>query len=515
VYYTYIEIITIDEFRCIDMDNIPNAGEMRKTDGESSSAKVTFSIDKTKNFPDWYDRALNIGDMVDARYPVKGMYIWRPYGFKALRRMMGIMHEIMERTGHEEVYFPMLIPASIFGKERDFLKGFKGEAFVVTRAGTETLGEELFVRPTSETGMYESIKPWVRSISDLPLKIYQVVNIFRHETKQTRPMLRLREVVQFKEAHTFHATAEEADAQVQEGVAAYKEFFDRLLLPYLVVETPSWDTFAGAVYNMDLMSVMPDGKAIELGSVINLGDKFARAFGITYQANDNKQAYVHQTCYGISERELGVMLAIHGDNNGLIIPPEIAPIQVVVIPIFHKGKEETMKKGAEKVKQILVEQGFRTAMDIRDRGVGDKYYEWEARGVPVRIELGPKELESGKLILFRRDTRKKETVDAAKAPKRINELLVDITDTLRARAQEYFKGRVFHFKSVSDLKKNYKEREGMIGLPWCGDEKCGRKLEEDIGIPTVGFVHDKHLSEPCASCGKTKDMVEMFFGRTY
>jgi prolyl-tRNA synthetase len=454
--------------------------------GETSGTKVTFSIDKVKDFPDWYDRALDVGDIVDIRYPVKGMYIWKPYGFKALRSMMGIMHEIMQRTGHEEVYFPMLIPESIFGKERDFLKGFKGEAYAVTKAGTEDLAEGLVVRPTSETGMYESIKPWVRSISDLPLKLYQVVNVFRHETKQTRPMLRLREIVQFKEAHTFHATAEEADAQVLEGVSAYKEFFDRLLLPYLIVRTPSWDTFPGAVCNFDFMSVMPDGKSIELASVINLGDKFAKAFGITYQTNDNKQAYVHQTCYGISERVLGVVLAVHGDDKGLILPPGIAPIQVVVVPVFHKGKEDAVKKRAEEVKQTLEKHGFRVAMDIREqRGVGDKYYEWEARGVPVRVEFGP------------------------------NGLLADITDTLRAKAQEYFKGRVLHFRSVADLKNNYKEREGLVGLPWCQDEKCGRKLEEDIGIPTVGFVPGKSMPEPCASCGKTGNVAEMFFGRTY
>ena len=489
----------------------------KKTSDKSASSgtKTTFSIDKVKNFPDWYDRALEVGDIVDARYPVKGMYIWKPYGFKALKSMMAIMHEIMDRTGHEEVYFPMLIPESVFGKERDFLKGFGGEAFIVTKAGGDELAEKLYVRPTSETGMYESVRLWIRSVSDLPLRLYQVVNIFRCETKQTRPMLRLREVVKFKEAHTFHATAEEADQQVKEGVKAYEEFFDRLLVPYIVVKTPSWDTFAGAVYNMDLMSVMPDGKAIELGSVINLGDKFAKAYGLTYQNNDNAQAYVHQTCYGISERELGVILSIHGDDNGLIIPPVIAPVHVVVVPIFKKGEERRIAQKAEEVRQQLAKAGFRAVADVRDKGVGDKYYEWEAKGVPVRIEIGPKEIEDGKLVIFRRDTRKKETVDAASAIGRVGALMDEITGVLKERSNDYFKSRVLHFKSSAELKKKYTERAGLVGLPWCGDEKCGRALEADIGIPTIGFVPGKALQEPCASCGMTKNVVEMFFGRTY
>ncbi len=461
-----------------------NSEDTRKKEGKASSAKVTFSEDKLKNFPDWYDRALEVGDMIDARYPVKGMYIWRPYGFKALRKMMAIMHEIMERTGHQEAYFPMLIPESIFGKERDFLKGFGGEAYTVTKAGNEELTEKLFIRPTSETGMYESVKPWIRSVSDLPLKLYQVVNIFRCETKQTRPMLRLREVVQFKEAHTFHATAEDADRQIEEGVNAYKEFFDKLLLPYLIVKTPSWDTFAGALYNWDFMCVMPDGKAIELASVINLGQKFAKAFDLKYQTTDNKLEYVYQTCYGISERELGVVLAIHGDGKGLILPPEIAPVHVVIVPIFQKGQEEAVKKRAEELKHQIQKHGLVVEVDLREKGVGDKYYEWEAKGVPIRAELGPKEIESGKVVLFRRDTFKKETVDATEAPTYVSKLLKEITDSLRQRAQEYFRGRVLHFKTPSELKQKYTEREGMVGLPWCGDEKCGRKLEEEIGIPT-------------------------------
>ena len=497
------------------MPNLKSPNEALSRSEAITSTKVTFSIDKIKNFSEWYDRALDVGDIIDARYPVKGMYIWRPYGFRALREMMSVMREIMDRTGHKETYFPMLIPESIFGKERDFLKGFKGEAYIVTQAGNDSLTEKLYVRPTSETVIYESVKPWIRSEADLPLKLYQVVNMYRHETKQTRPMLRLREVVEFKEAHTFHATAEEADQQVREGVAAYSEFFDRMLIPYIVVRTPSWDTFAGAVYNIDIMSVMPDGKALELASVINLGDKFAKAFGLTYRNKNNKESYVHQTCYGISERELGAMLAVHGDNRGLIMLPSIAPIHVVIVPIFKKGSEDVLKRAAENVKVMLEKQKLRVEIDDKPKGVGDKFYEWEAKGVPVRIELGLKEIERGELVVFRRDTLKKETIKAQDAPKRVLALMDEITKTLKERVDEYFKSRILHFLTVGELKKHYTERKGLVGLPWCGDEKCGRKLEEEIDIPTVGFVPEKHIDAACAACGRRDNTIEMYFGRTY
>ncbi len=488
-------------------------GSEQSEDDGNKKGKVTFSIDKNRDFPDWYDRAVEVGDIIDNRYPVKGMYIWKPYGYKALSLMLDNIRDIMDKSGHEEVYFPMLIPSSVFEKEKDFLKGFKGEAYIVTKAGNEKLGEELYVRPTSETGMYESVRLWIRSAADLPLKLYQIVNVFRHETKQTHPMLRVREIAKFKEAHTFHATAGEAEKQIQEGINAYKEFFDRLCIPYIIVKTPKWDTFSGAEYNFDFLTVMPDGKAIELASVINLGNKFAKAYDLTYQNKDNVQTYVYQTCYGISERGLGVFLSIHGDNDGLVFTPQIAPKQVVIIPILKKGNEEKVLKKAEEIKRVL-EKDFRTAIDIREKGIGDKYYEWEAKGVPVRIELGIKEVEAGKLVLFRRDTKEKTTVNAENAANEIKRLLESITSNMKERANEYFKNRVLSFGSVDELKEKYAEKGGMVSLPWCEDEKCAKELEEKVDIPILGFVPEKNSNRRCALCGKEAKM-ELFFGRTY
>lgn len=478
-----------------------------------STGKVTFSGDKLNNFSDWYDQALSVGDIVDPRYPGKGMMIWRPYGFKALKLMFNIMETELEKYGHEETYFPMLIPASVFEKERDFLRGFKGEAFVVTNAGDKKLTENLYIRPTSETVIYESVRLWIRSDADLPLKIFQTVNIFRHETKTTRPLFRLREVVKFNEAHTFHATAQDAQKQIEEGIEIYKHFFDSLMIPYIIVRTPSWDTFAGAMYNYDFMSIMPDGKAMELASVINLGDKFAKAFGIKYAKSDGSHEFVHQTCYGISERELGVLLSVHGDNNGLVIPPIVAPIQIAIVPIFRaEGKSAVIKK-AEEVKEKLSKLGYRVLVDARDKKPGEKFYELDAKGIPIKVEIGQREMDSGKLVVSRRDNKEKVTIDEKDLAKTIDHTISAINKSLKENSAEYLKKRILHFATVKELKSNYTERLGMVGLPWCNDEKCGKKLEEEIGIPTIGY-QEKKAKDACASCGK-KAQSEMFFGRTY
>lgn len=478
------------------------------------SRKITFSIDKSQNFPDWYDRAIEVAKIVDTRYPIKGMNAWMPYGFKALKLMLARMESLLDDSGHSEVYFPLMIPESVFSKESDFLRGFNGESFIVTIAGETELAERLYIRPTSETGMYDTVKLWIKSEADLPLKLYQTVNVFRHETRQTRPMMRVREIVKFKEAHTFHANPEDAARQVDEAISTYKKFFDMMLLPYKVLRTPSWDTFPGAEYNYDFMSVIPDGKGIELGSVINLGKKFALAFGIQYQNSKNDYSYVYQTCYGISERTLGTIMAIHGDNNGLLLPPIVAPIQAVIVPIYYAGKEEPVNRACSEIKKMLEDSNIRTSLDSRQNTAGEKFYEWEAKGVPIRIEVGPKDVENSSAVIVRRDTREKKHVKVAELVEHVTNALDDISINMKRRADAYLKERILHFDTVEDVKKEYKERLGLVGLPWCGEEKCGRSIEEKIGIPTIGYDEHKGAKGKCASCGNP-GKTEMFFGRTY
>ncbi|MGI0133515.1 MAG: aminoacyl--tRNA ligase-related protein, partial [Candidatus Micrarchaeaceae archaeon] len=376
------------------------------------------------------------------------------------------------------------------------------------------LTERLYIRPTSETGMYDTVKLWIKSEADLPLKLYQTVNVFRHETKQTRPLMRVREIVKFKEAHTFHATKDDAAKQVDEAINVYKQFFDTMLLPYKVLRTPSWDTFPGAEYNYDFMSVIPDGKGIELASVINLGNKFSVAFGIQYQNSENAYSYVYQTCYGISERSLGTIMAIHGDNNGLVLPPVVAPIQAIIVPIYYAGKEEPVNKACIEIKERFEKHGIRTSIDTRQNTAGEKFYEWEAKGVPIRIEVGPKDVENKSAVMVRRDTREKKPVKATDIADEVKSTLEDISANMKERADAYLKERILHFNTIGEVKSEYKERLGLVGLPWCGDEKCGRSIEEKIGIPTIGYDEHKGAKDKCASCGNA-GKTEMFFGRTY
>ncbi|MHA1238050.1 MAG: proline--tRNA ligase [Candidatus Odinarchaeia archaeon] len=483
------------------------------TEENGKASKITFQIDKEKNFSEWYEEILKIADIVDNRYPVKGMLVWKPYGYKALKLMMRIIERLLEENGHEEAYFPMLIPEHVFKKEKEFLEGFGGQSYIVTHVGENELNEKLYLRPTSETAMYEMFHIWVRSKSDLPIRIYQTVNIFRYETKQTKPILRVREIIKFKEAHTAHATYQEAEEQVKKAIEIYKQFYDALLIPYIILKTPRWDTFSGAEYNYDFITVLPDGKAVELGSVINLGTKFAKAFDITY-ADDKKQKHVYQTCYGISERTLAAALSIHGDNKGLIIPPQIAPIQIVIIPIIYKNKETPVRQKANQIQEILEKHGYRVYVDSSDKTPGNKYYYWEAKGAPIRIDIGPRDLENRQVTLSRRDTQQKIQIPEDELVTVVEKTFAEISQNLKRRAQEYLKTKIHQYKTLSEYYKQHKGKKGIFGLPWCGDETCGQQLEQDTDTPALGYTEEEVKELKCAICGKS-NVKWIYFGRTY
>jgi prolyl-tRNA synthetase len=490
-------------------------GDKDSGKAKGNGTKVTFHVSKEGDFPDWYEQIVKTAEICDNRYPLKGMVAWMPYGYQALKLLMRSVELFLDESGHDEVSMPSLVPESIFKKERDFLKGFNGEAYVVTQVNDAPLEEKLFVRPTSETVIYEVVRLWINSISDLPMRLYQTVNVFRHETKQTKPMLRVREVVRFNEAHTFHATQEDADRQIKEARALYRRIFDSFLLPYLELKTPSWDTFPGAKYNYDFMTILPDGKGLELGSVIHLGDKFAKVYDLTYQS-DTGSRYVQTTCYGVSERLLGAVLAVHGDDKGLILPPAIAPVQVVIVPILKKGKEEAVLAEADKLVARLKKAGYRAVADRRDKGVGDKFYHWEARGVPLRVELGLNEIKTKELVLFRRDTGDKTKVPEHELELQVSKLFKSIQESLRSRAQASFKGKLRRFPNLKEAKEYAKgaDKLGIIGVPWCEDEACGKKLEAELGAPVIGYDDEKGSDKPCAMCKKA-GKHELFFGRTY
>jgi prolyl-tRNA synthetase len=478
-------------------------------------AKKAIGIDKYLDFDDWYHDALREADLVDIRYPVKGMIVWKPYGLKALRLTQRILLDLLEKTGHLEAYFPALIPESLFARERDFLEGFGGESFVVEGTGTKKFNERFYLRPTSETVMYYMWNLWIKGRRDLTLKMYQVVNVFRYETKMTHPILRVREIMGFIEAHTAHATPEEAEAQIKEAIGIYKEFFDRLQLPYYIVKTPPWDTFAGAEYNYDFITVMPDGKGLELGSVINLGQRFAKAFDIKYMDTDGQFKYIYQTCYGVSERVLGAVIGIHGDEKGLFFPPEIAPIQVVIVPIA-KPEDVQVLEYARRVREILEKTGIRVFIDDDlEKSPGWKYYYWEMKGVPVRIEVGPREVGEKTVTIARRDGEPRIVVKLDELIPVVNEVFREVNTALRERALEHLKKLSIIATSCTPL-ENLK---GLIIAPWDGSREEAEMLEKTFNKGVLGEITESPIPLPPPSnyttCSGRKAEKWALLGVTY
>jgi prolyl-tRNA synthetase len=461
-----------------------------------------FNINKFNNFSEWYLKVLEKAEIADDRYPLKGSYVYLWYGLKLIKNCINILEKLLEREGHLEERYPALIPFSVFMKEKDFFEGFQGEAYIVTKTLRKELKERLILRPTSETAMYYMWNLWIRSYTQLPKKIYQTVNIFRCETKMTKPLLRLREVMFFNEAHTAHATKEDAENQIKNAIDIYKEFFDSLYIPYIIVKTPEWDTFSGALYNYDFLTLAPDNKSIEIGSVINLGQKFAKAFDIKFQDRDEEWKYVWETCYGVAERVVGALISIHGDSKGLRLPFEMAPIQIIIIPILKKDKEGEILSYCENIKNKLSK--FRVEIDKSEKTPGEKFNIWELKGVPIRIEIGLNEVRNEEITISRRDKRERLKLKISELDK-LEEIGKEITKNLKEEAESWFNEKIKYASNLEELKNNIKE--GFVKIPFCSIDEdgksCAEALEEICDIAgTLYPEEEKPKSERCIVCGK-------------
>ncbi len=442
------------------------------------------------------------------RYPVKGMGIWLPYGFQIRRRVIELVRSVLDSAGHEEVLFPLLIPETLLRKESEHIRGFEGEVYWVTHGGKEPLDIRLALRPTSETSISYMESFWIKSYKQLPKKYYQIVSIFRYETKATRPLIRLREVTTFKEAHTVHDSFEDADRQVAEAIELYKKIFDELGIPYVISRRPEWDKFAGALYTVAFDTVMPDGRTLQIGTVHHLGQNFTVPFEIRIQLRDETLDYAWQTSYGLSDRVVATLIAIHGDDRGAVIPPNVAPIQVVIVPIPAGGEEDRrlVNEYVEKVAKMLREAGIRVHVDDRDDvRPGRKFYEWEARGVPLRIEIGPREARSSKVMVARRDTFEKIELGLEGLPDKLRELMEDVRKNLRERAWNWLRTRVKRVESIEEARRVLEEERGIVELPWCGREECGLKLEELVDAGVLGSPLERPdwvKGKRCPVCGR-------------
>lgn len=465
-------------------------------------------------FSEWFHNIIEEAEIIDTRYPVKGMHVWLPQGFKIRKYTLDILRKFLDED-HEEVLFPLLIPEDELAKEAIHVKGFEDEVYWVTHGGLTEMNKKLALRPTSETAIYPMFNLWVRSHSDLPMKFYQVVNTFRYETKHTRPLIRVREITTFKEAHTVHATRAEAVKQVEDAVALYKKFFDTLAVPFVVTTRPEWDKFPGADYTVAFDTLLPDGKTLQIGTVHNLGQTFARTFEITYETESGEHEYAYQTCYGLSDRVIASVIGVHGDENGLILPPGVAPLQVVIVPvIFKEGKEEVLEF-CNRTMELLKENGLRVTLDDRDLRAGKKYYEWEMRGVPIRVEIGPRDIKNGKFVLVKRNTKEKEFLDydADTIAGTIRDKLSEINREIHDKAWQTLEENIRRVESVDEADKVLTKDKGIISFSWCGDTSCGKDLEEKLHVDLLG-VQGVTVEEECVNCGKTAGHVALM-AKTY
>jgi len=464
--------------------------------------------DLGKEFGRWFDWIIEVAEIYDyGRYPVKGMGVWMPYGFRLRRYVIELLREVLDSRGHEEILLPMLIPDFILAKESEHIRGFEGQVYWVTRGGFEELDVKLALRPTSETPLSYMESFWIKSYKQLPKKYYQIVSMFRYETKSTRPMLRVREVTMFKEAHTVHEDFDDSERQVLEAIEAYKEFFDRLGIPYVISKRPEWDKFAGAIYTIAFDTLMPDGKALQIGTVHNLGQNFTKVFEVKVQRKDQSLDYAWQTSYGVSERVIASLMSVHGDSKGLRILYAIAPLQVVIIPIpagSNKEKEAVIKE-AYAMCEKLSKNGIRAYVDDDpDRTPGEKYNIWEMKGVPIRLEVGPKELRERTVTVFRRDKKVRTRIKTEELVDFIKRLGIEVDEELKKQAWERFKSKVRTFSNIEDAKKFLEQDVGIVEIPWCGNEECASEVAEALGADALGTPLDKDTDVrgmKCPVCG--------------
>ena len=495
---------------------------------------------KVDNFNEWYPFIVEASDLVDKRYPIKGMDVWRPYGWKTMKLIDRLTHQEMERTEHEEVNFPLLIPENLLDKENSLVAklkrareegvdpdelrdeeeegGFKKEVYWVKHAGENELDVPMFLRPTSETAMYTMFPLWIRSHKDLPMKIYQMVNTFRYETKQTRSFIRVREI-HFFEAHTAHADEECATRQIAEDLEIVDNLMHKLCLPIIKAKRPIWDTFPGAWYTIGIDAIMPNGRTLQVASCHHYRDQWAKAFDIKYENKEAKQEYCHQTTYGMSERLLGAIVGMHGDENGLILPPDVAPFQVVICPMIRKNSEIDTIGEANKIAAILRNSGLRVKVDSRDIHAGQKYYDWEIKGVPLRLDIGPRDVAQGAAFAALR-TGGKEPLAMDNIAELCWEKLSAISDELRKRSAAHMDGVINELPQFIEDNETWSMKgeieDGKIyQMPFEGTDAHAEIIEKATGLTFLGDATEDYDSElPCYMTGKmTKRRV--ILAKTY
>ena len=469
---------------------------------------------KEKNFPQWYVDVVRKAELADYT-TIKGCMVIRPYGYGLWENMQAGLDRRIKETGHKNAYFPLFIPESLLKKEAEHVEGFAPEVAWVTHGGSQKLEERLAVRPTSEAVICSLYSKWVRSWRDLPILLNQWVNIVRWE-KVTRLFLRTTEFL-WQEGHTAHKTEQEAEEETLKILKeVYQDYIeDDLAIPVIVGRKTEKEKFAGALHTYTLEALMSDGKMLQAGTSHNLGQNFAKAFNIKYLDEDQQEKYVWQTSWGTTTRLVGALVMVHGDERGLKLPPKVAPVQVIIVPImFDKTKKEILEK-AESIRTIL-KKDFRVEIDTRDGYTpGWKFNEWEMRGVPLRLEIGPKDIAQGQVMLVRRDTGEKMAVKEEKLVETVKALLDNIQENLFTRAKKFLEENIRETSNYNEFKEIIEKQRGLIKTYWCGSKDCEDKIKEETkaSIRCIPFEQEK-ASGKCIYCGKESSTL-VYFARAY
>jgi len=489
--------------------------------------ELGITVDKHQDTSEWYTQVVKKAGLADYA-PVKGCMIIKPYGMKIWESIKQDFNEKIKSTGVDNAYFPLFIPESYLQKEEDIVEGFDPEVAWVTHGGNEELEERLAVRPTSESMIAPYMSEEIRSHRDLPLRLNQWANVVRWEATDTRPFLRTREFL-WQEGHTAHATEESADEETMLRLEQYQEVIeDHLAIPSILGYKPEHDKFPGARYTTTIETLMPDGKSIQSGTSHQLGQHFAEAFDISFEDKNSDEQTAWTTSWGLSTRTIGALIMAHGDDDGLRLPPSVAPTQVVVVPIFQEDNKEEVMDYAEEISDDLKEQGLRVEFDYREhRTPGYKFNEWELKGVPLRVEVGPNEMEDDAVTTVRRDNGDKEMGrDREEFIHSAEDILDDIQESMYNELEEYQQENIREASSKNEILATIGKSRGYVKSKWCGKESCEDEIKDQVSaeIVVLPFQEDskpatiqaseEHLDGECAVCGEEAERWA-YFAKNY
>ena len=474
-----------------------------------------ITVKKNDDFSEWYTQIVIKAELADYA-PVKGLIVLRPDGYSIWESLKASMDSKLAATGHRNGFLPVLIPESLLGKEKEHFTGFNPEVFWVTHSGDGEIGDRLALRPTSETLAYTMYAKWIRSWRDLPLKINFWNSALRAEIKGTKPFLRTSEFL-WQEGHTAHADKDEAEKEVTDILEIYKKTVEEeLAIPVITGRKSEKEKFVGAVYTLTMESLMPDGKALQMGTSHFLGQNFSKPFEVKYADKNNVESFVWQTSWGVSWRLIGGMIMVHGDDKGLVLPPRVAPIQVVIIPIYHSDEErKIILEKSREIELNLMDQSIRVHLDDRDQVTpGFKFNDWEMKGIPIRIELGPKDMTEGKIVLARRDTGEKRDLDIPIRDNVIAEELDKMHDDMFANAKKILDERTTTLETYDGFKTEL-EKGMLIKAPICDNPSCEEKIKEETGADMRVIPDDcEDDDSKCIYCG-VQSKIRPLFARGY